>query len=171
MKDSNIFGKNYFPFYPWKYLSNWGKNAKLIIHKFKYAYQRITKGFCSYDCWDLDHYLARVICDSVKYLADEGYDFPGNEEFPTEESWKKYLYTIVDLLEVYLDDEIFNVYEEKYMKMVEKKGIFTNSDYTPEEQELFNNYSAIEIENSNFKSEALQGALEKLAAVWENLWD
>ena len=171
MNRLNVFSDKVAMYYPWKYIRNLPKNIESVIRRFKWAYQRITKGYANCDLWNLDHYLAKLIASAVRELAETGMGFPGDEEFPTEESWEEYLKTIADFFEMYLDDELFNVYEEDYLKMIEEKGLISNGDMTPEEEELFHNYIEVEKENAEFRSEALHGAVERLNHIWEGLWD
>ena len=55
MNKLNVFNTQWCP---WKYPNNWIRNARLFFRQFKWAYQRMTRGFCDFDTWDLDSYLS-----------------------------------------------------------------------------------------------------------------
>ena len=63
----------------------------MFIHSIKYAYQRITKGYANCDTFDLDSYYLDIFTNTLNYLADYHCGYPGNDEFPDDESWTKYL--------------------------------------------------------------------------------
>ena len=88
MNRLNVFNN---PYYKWKYPSCWFKNIRMFIHSIKYAYQRITKGYANCDTFDLDSYYLDIFTNTLNSLADHHCGYPGNDEFPDDESWTKYL--------------------------------------------------------------------------------
>ena len=168
MNRLNVFNQNWCP---WRYPSNWIKNARLFFRQFKWAYQRITKGYCDADWWDLDSHLTRLMADSIQDLADKGMGYPGTDEFPTPESWQKYLYRICYLLRYSLE-ELPNKYEDVWTANLEKKDFLkTINNPTPEEKEISKKYFDIEMKNEEKKRAAQQEALQMIAHVMGNLWD
>lgn len=156
---------------PWKYLSNWPRNVRLFFRQFKWAYQRVTRGFCDFDTWDLDTYFSMFLADSIKHLADNTHSYPGTEEFPTYESWHDYLYKISDLLNYSLG-ELPNEYEEAWLKKWENKGLdFINGPETPEEKEITKKFLDKENSNELLKREAQNEALKMICHVYNQLWD
>ena len=169
MNKLNVFQND---FCPWEYLSNWPKNARLFFRQFKWAYQRITRGYCDFDYWDLDTYLTELLSQSIKTLADETHGYPGNEEFPTYESWQEYLYKIVDLLRFALKDDIPNEYEPAWLKTWEDKNwTSTLNDRTPEEEEITHKYLDKESENAQKQIDARNEAFKMIYHVYDHLWD
>ena len=63
---------------PWKYPTKW-------------AYQRASKGYCDNDLWDLSNYYLDILYNSLNELANRHVGYPGNDNFPTSESWEDYL--------------------------------------------------------------------------------
>lgn len=53
--------------------------------------QRIQEGICDYDTWNLDGWMLQVIPTGLRKLARNTHTYPGNEQFPTFESWQKWL--------------------------------------------------------------------------------
>ena len=88
MNPLNVFNN---PYYRWRYPDCWLKNARMFFRSFKYAYQRITRGWANCDTWDLDSYYSKIFNGTLNYLADNHWGYPGNNQFPDDESWTKYL--------------------------------------------------------------------------------
>lgn len=55
---------------PWRYPSNWIKNIKSFLYNFKYAYQRIIRGYSDYDIWDLDSYFTNTISNAMEDFVE-----------------------------------------------------------------------------------------------------
>ena len=88
MNRLNVF-KN--PYYRWRYPSCWWKNIRMFFRSFKYAYQRITRGWADCDTWDLDNYYLDLFNGTLNHLAEHHMGYPGNDEFDTDEKWTAYL--------------------------------------------------------------------------------
>ena len=168
MNNLNVFNTHWCP---WKYPSNWIKNSRLFFRQFKWAYQRVTRGFCDFDVWDLDTYLSQLLSQSIEHLAKTSHSYPGTEEFPTYESWEAYLMEIVNKLKYSLN-ELPNEYEEAWMKTWDSKGFIKNSNQrTPEEEEITTKYLNKETENSIKQRDAQNEALKMIYHVYNHLWD
>ena len=170
MNDLNVFNNN---FLPWCYPANWIKNIRVFFRQFKWAYQRITRGYSDIDWYDMDTHLTMLISQMLRTMADEGMGYPGNEEFPTYDSWKDYLYKIIYYLNYSIQDSMPNEYEDAWLKTWENRPIneWLNKEQSPEDKEVTNKYLDKELENDNKKYAAAQKALKMLAHVWGNLWD
>ena len=168
MNKLNVFNHDW---YPWKYPSNWFKNVKYFFRQCKWAYQRATRGYCDYDCWDLDSHLTHLMAQSIKDLADNTHGYPGTDEFPTYESWKRYLYKIVYLLNYSLQEDMYNPYTEVWEGTWENKSLEDINKRTPEEEEIVHQFLDYETENEKKKRAALNQALEMITHVWGQLWD
>ena len=62
MNPLNVFNN---PYFSWKYPECWYKNIRMFFRSFKYAYQRITKGYAYCDTWDLDDYYTHSDAEYV----------------------------------------------------------------------------------------------------------
>ena len=163
MNKLNVFNNHY---YNWRYPSCWKKNIRIFFNSISAAYQRVTRGFCWWDIWDFDSHLSELIAQGLETLANEGYGYPGNDEFPTPESWHDYLHEIARLFRFYLNEQP-NEYEEAWRGTWDSKY----DNRTVEEQEIINNYLEKERENSFKQQEAAQTALNMLGHIWGDLWD
>ena len=92
---NNVFKQLYSP---WRYLSNWIRNIRLFFRRYKWAYQRAKRGYADCDIWDMDSWLLTLFHDSLNHLADNHCGWPGNEDFPEDENWTKYLKEMAQLL-------------------------------------------------------------------------
>lgn len=76
---------------PWRYPRNWFNNIDMFFRQLRWAYQRATKGFCDMDVWDLDGAILNYLSGTIEQLADVCHGYPGDDRFPTPESWDKFL--------------------------------------------------------------------------------
>ena len=88
MNRINVFNN---PYNRWSRPSCWGKNLRLFFSSFRWAYERITRGFASCDVCDLDNYYLDIFAGTLNALADDHESYMCSEEFPDDESWTKYL--------------------------------------------------------------------------------
>ena len=84
-KNLNVF--TMCPYSPWRYPSNWWRNIKQFFRHFKWAWQRTTKGFCDYDCFDLDHYYLVLLPVTLRHLAKYTHGYP--DKYTNFENWQK----------------------------------------------------------------------------------
>ena len=89
MSTLNVFKNSSYS--PWKYPGNWSHNAKLFFRRFKWAGQRVTRGYADCDIWDMDTWLLNLFHDSLNYFAENHCSYPGDHDFPDDEIWTKYL--------------------------------------------------------------------------------
>ena len=66
----------------WRYMSPFKRR--------KMKQQRITQGFCDYDAWGMNEFLATIIPAMLNKLADDGQSYAGN----SKEEWKSRLSAI-----------------------------------------------------------------------------
>ena len=66
-------------------------NIKQFFRNIRYAYQRITKGYCDADLWNLDGYYSEFFYCTLNELADISHGWPQSEKFPRYEDWQKYI--------------------------------------------------------------------------------
>lgn len=76
---------------PWRHPANWWGNIKVFFRHFKWAYQRATRGFADCDVWNLDSSILEYLSGTLNHLADYHWGYPGDERFPTDESWTEFL--------------------------------------------------------------------------------
>ena len=163
MAQLNILKQNYSP---WRYISNWPRNIKLFFRRYKWAYQRATRGYCDYDIWDLDYFYTNLFVESLNQMANVAEGYPGNEKFPTYESWTRYLRKVARLF--YQSLEANNYYatpeEEKWWDWIQKHP---RSKDNPFSDSMINEAK----ENDKKRNADFEKAWEMMGEIHGNLWD
>ena len=167
----------YFPYrwrhyitHPWEFFEDCWLNIKA-------AYQRITRGFCFRDTFSIDNWFVDIIPEMLKHFRENLHSYPGNEEFPTFESWVKYL----EEMETHFRNSNknqkvqLNEFEEEYMRyplkwQKSKDGInFTMTDDAP--KDIFEKWLAREKEIDAWREEELKIAWSQFIKIFNALWD
>lgn len=65
-------------------------SIKLIFRRLKWGYQRILRGYCDYDIWEMDYFLGTLLSDMCFNFADNASGWP-DTKFETYEDWVEYL--------------------------------------------------------------------------------
>ena len=153
---------------PMRYPSNWIANIKMFFKTWRWAYQRAKRGYADIDVWNFDDYLTQVMENGIKQLANQSYSFPGDDEFPTAESWTNYLNKIVNLLHSSREDTrtYTNIYEEDYDKWIETHGWNCDED-NPWRKAFWNR----ERELAALRQRDFDEAWEMIHHVFYHLWD
>lgn len=66
------------------------ENVKNFFRCIKYSIQRIIKGYCDYDIWNLDSYMATSIGTMLVDLSENSTSYP--MEYKNSKDWEKELY-------------------------------------------------------------------------------
>ena len=167
MNKLNVF-KNPYCFYrtPFRWL-------KYFFRGFKLAYQRITKGYCDSDWYDLDFYYTGIISGTLRQLAANHYGYPHNME---PEEWTKILNTIADKIEASsLNYDDFNLpahkeWWEHYSKKPKNDGEELKL-WQDENDILSKKMAKEEQEHFIYQTKCKDEALDLLKKYWFDLWD
>lgn len=165
MKDTNVFNHIICP---WRYFSNWLKNIKTIGRGIKWSYQRITKGYCDRDTWNLDRSICDYLYGTLKQLSATSHSWPDNK-FKTFEEWHDYLSKMADFFyKANLENNYYkNEYEEKYLN-----GFYTEgNNFLNKDTDLTKKYFNREKEIFRQQQEDLRAGLKMLENVFYTLWD
>lgn len=141
-------------------------NIKQFFKNIKYAYQRITRGYCDADIWNLSDYISDMLYLTLNKLADTTHGYPGVDIFEDTKSkedgfideeygchgavrWESYLkdmaehfYNTVESHEdIPINQEISKAWEEKekYVKFCGCKpdsNIWVTESYDGQEEQL-----------------------------------
>ena len=169
----NVFKQYYCP---WRYPSNWWNNIRLFFRRYKWAYQRASRGYADSDVWDLDAFYLNLFHDTLNHLAEHHHGYPGTEEFPTDEKWTAYLKEMAQLFyQANENNEAFpHPEEEKWWAWEQEhpdySERFLNADWTDK-----NPHSAAMLEESKDLSKKQDAAFHKawdmMGKVMFHLWD
>ena len=167
MNELNVFHKSTYR--PWRYPSNWWNNIKQFFYNIKCAWQRVTKGYCDRDVWDLDTHFLNLFHFTLRDLALHHYGYPGTEPFDTDEKWKDYL---MDLsLKFYQANEAHDAYPhpmyDKWCEDIHKHPEELLNYQSPYSHEMF-----IEMQELCEKRQAVfEEAWKMLGEHFWSLWD
>lgn len=134
---------------------------------------RIVYGYCDMDAWNVDSYLGFVIPGILSTLAANTHSFPGNDKFPTAESWEDKLEQVARDLARARDWEKWenpyrSAWEKSLCNIKFEDGVMKTSD---ENKILNKEYLYVEADNHS-KAVALRNmALDFIRDNWEDLWD
>lgn len=146
---------------PWK-LRFWFHNIKCFFINIGYAWSRATKGYCSYDLWDLSDFYSWLFVHSLedfrKSAVSAPYEYYDNEN-DSIEPWRDYL------REMRL--HFYNSIEENE---VLKNEISIYDVVGLGYEELSEAYWNREKEISNWRESELKKGLEMMEKVWPSLW-
>ena len=161
MHPLNVFNN---PKLPLKYPKNWISMFRAYRRSFKYAYQRITRGIADCDYWDLDSYLLKIFVQGLDLLLKNQCGYPGNDEFPTPESWDKYLKEMREYF--YRADESNNYYPTPKEK-IWWHGVEAGEEDPDAAKAMCNEAST----NAKRRERDLKKGLDMMKHVFFLLWD
>lgn len=163
MNNLNVFNN---PYYKWRYPSCWWKNIRMFFHSFKYAWQRITKGYADCDTFDLDSYYLDILSGTLNYLAENHYGYPGDSKFPTDEDWTAYLKKMAKCF--YNANESNKAYptpeEDKWWNWIETHG---NKENNPYAESMFHEDLTID----KLRQKDFETGFDMLKESFWHLWD
>ena len=160
-----------YKFYPIKYISNIPKNISIFFKICKWSVQRITKGYCDADLWNLDIYYLNLFYNTLKDFSKNLHGAPCeffDEENDSIEPWVNYLTKMYQYF--YIANEENEVYkneywDEEYNNLL-KYGI-NNKIKTLNHKKWFKRENEI----CNLRNENLRTGLDMMKNVFFNLWD
>lgn len=117
-----------FP-YSWARFHGIVGNIKRIPRMFKYAWQRMNRGYADCDVWNFDTYLVSIITSGLRHLAEYGHTYAF--EF-TPEEWEHWLKETADMLEEGADDDWWinwDIPGETYQKEQERRKLLFNEAF------------------------------------------
>ena len=79
-----FYRPRYYFKHPLRFIKEIISNIRDVIHRARY-------GWTYSDVWNFNSWFLEIIPDMLDYLSEHGYGYPGDEEFPTYESWQKWL--------------------------------------------------------------------------------
>lgn len=155
--------KNHLNIWDWKH----------PFRSIKYAYWRITKGFCPSDTWDWYAYMALFIHDSLYYLADNHcgtmYEYI-DKDLEYTDKLKEIANKILDATNY--EEEYDNPFREDYYKDLE--NMYTENRkvrFDKTNKALFEHYIFVEQKNAEKAKNDLKEAFGWIIDHWWELWD
>lgn len=161
MNKLNVFRN---PKYPLTSFHNVKITVKMFFHSCKYAYQRVTRGYADCDLWDLDDYYLTLFTNTLNSFADNTISYPGNKQFPSYESWIKYVRELaLDFLKANEANDFFNHPKEDIWWEQAQQGEPTKEAV----HDMVNESNAI----AQMRERSLHKGLDKFKDNFYHLWD
>ena len=166
----------YYLTHPWK----WIKELFSNIHA---AYRRARYGWCYMDVWELGYWLLEILPPMLRHMAEHGCGYPGNDEFPTYESWQNWLKKMANDIESVQESNVEkqNEYEEDFhksfnMRPREKeneadKFITITWNESPDHKEISKKYFERMKELTQWREVRMVEIFTELARKIPTLWD
>lgn len=160
----------YYLTHPWEFFEDCWYNLKA-------AYQRVTRGFAYRDLFSIDSWFLDIIPEMLKEFRENLHSYPGDNEFPTFESWVTYLEEMETHFRNANENQKvqLNEWEEDYLKypmewQKSKDDIYlTMIDNTP--KDITEKWLAREKEIDAWREEELQKGFSQFIKVFHHLWD
>lgn len=131
------------------------------------------------DTWSLDHYLAIVISNSLKMLAEHSISFPGVEPFEDPDDWVSALLYHSESFKLYAERGKFETEshgdyewpEHDWDDYFREEDGHTYWNLPEDEEEPMRLWSEKCRENEVVTKERIDESLDFLKEWWEALWD
>lgn len=144
-----------------------------LLRGFKYAWQRVTKGYSYYDSMDMDYFLLHVIPGMLRDVANaEAYP----ELFNTYENWSDYCSSLADVFESLQEENWYegrNEWQEAFEQVngIPHPNLTTSYAQTEEEaKEICHLYLEREKELSEERQRLLEDTFNSLIKNFNYLW-
>ena len=151
------------------------QNIKQFFRNLKYAWQRITRGYCDADLWDLNDYYCTLIENSLRDFNQRRHGYPIGLE---EEEWNTKIQHIVQLLNKYrvASANEMEAIEDEYSDKLEKtRRVEELSDGSKqvqyEDSILLNEFTEAMTEINKKRNEIRHQAFAELDEILDDLWD
>lgn len=141
-------------------------SIKLIFRRLKWGYQRIVRGYCDYDIWEMDYFLGTLLSDMCFNFADNASGWP-DSKFETYEDWVEYLREMGRCFRFTKEEAYPTPALDKWADSISPH----DNEWINREDELT---QAMREEDKRISSEResyKDKALKMLDYVWFNLWD
>lgn len=164
------YRKRYYLTKPWKFFQECWWNVKA-------AWQRATKGYAGRDSAEMDEFLLHIIPGMLRDIGN-GCAYPGDDNFPTPESWTKFCNDLADKFEGTWEENISksNEYEEKFLDAFHivycsHPNLTTTTEMSMEEaKEYLRKRHEREIEIREAREVVIQEAYATLAKYHSYFW-
>lgn len=155
----------------------WGR-IKWFFRSIHCAWQRITKGFCYRDVWNLDTYYSKLFVSTLIYLKNNHTGCPNefyDEENDSSEAWVNYLNEVATHFNNYLDE--YEIQKNEYRDLISSRnlikedGFYVTEPESPEQQEISKKWFEREYEIQKWKEVEKDKGFEMLKKHFTSLWD
>ena len=166
----------YYLTHPWEWVSELFSNIRA-------AYRRARYGWCYMDVWELGPWLLEILPSMLRHMAEHSCGYPGNEEFPTYESWQAWLRKMADDIESVQEENVEkqNEYEKDFHNSFNtrqfkeeyagSKFLTVTWNESPDHKEISKKYFKRMKELSDWREVRIVEIFTELARKIPSLWD
>lgn len=167
----------YFPMRKSYYLKHPLKFIKQIHYNIKNSIERITKGYSYFDVMDMDDFLLALIPAMLHDLSHGG-AYPGDNEFPTYESWSEWCNNLAIRFEEIQDADAWENKRNEYLQKwhtICKSTFSSNSNVTTTYDddyvdEIKGKYFKRMVELTEERAKIIIELFTELSQKWDRLW-
>lgn len=149
---------------PW-YPCNWWRNIKWFFKSFKYAAQRVRRGYCDTDLWDIGYHITGLLAQALEDFSENLCGYPVEfEKYDSEdgtegaEVWKEEILECSRNLFKSLEDlEQFNYRVPK----------FPDGDDSTEWEEYMKRTQEIAVDRNKCADEAFEWLSRYICDLWD----
>ena len=96
------------------------RTAKTFARKIKFSHQRITRGWCDADAWNMGTWFLNVVPDQLRYLSNNTHSYPLS--VINDKEWKQILLDMAEhfVLAGYTDNEDVIKHKDKAFELMKK---------------------------------------------------
>lgn len=155
----NLYAKPGYKMTLWQRIKWWRK-------RHKYARQRARWGFCEYDVWDMDAYLAELLKDMFAFWAKHHMSHPYDM---SAEEWQQTLINISECFAQYNREFPQPAYEAYHKACIRTKENGCVTVEAPDE--LLKAWREEDLKIHEYKMKKLKEGFDLLQKYYSNLWD
>lgn len=175
--DRNVFAKDqYFP----HRLRFVHRNVAQFFRNCKYAVQRVKKGYCDRDTWDMDRYLGSLLPAMLQDLADNTQSYPFKIDEEEQKDGQKWIDILHEMVQHFnnIDEDADNEATRGVNKAWEEMDKYVNWEGTKpnfidkEKYDVANKaWSDAITKHCQFMESEKDKALDMLKKHFFDLWD
>lgn len=165
----NLYNLSVFQYHwSWKSWRGFWKNLVYFFKCLRPAHQRATKGYCRMDTWNADMTICTYLIKVLTEYRNVTNGYPGDNDFPTFESWIAYIDEIIDLL-IYCTTEIDEL-NEYYESWRDECCNVPRSEWTDSQEDIYKHYVAENLTLYGAQKEAREKAFSMLGKHLNHIW-
>lgn len=134
------------------------KEMKWFLRNVKFGIQRMNRGYCDADVWNLNYWFLETVPNMLKDLKESAHGYPGIGEADTPEKWKKLL------------DRMIWLFNEANEEKCSIKNRY-EADWLDGNDEIKKKYFEEEKRISVYRDECKNEGFELFSKWFWHLWD
>lgn len=155
---NNLLKRSYYQWY------RFDKKFVYFIGKLKSIWERITKGYCYEDIWELKDFYLEIFINSLRDLAENGNSYPS--DFSSPDQWKEYLLETAKHFENSKED-----FSDGINKIMPYVGTKSTGEYDEFYKAISEDWLNFEKRQAEWRKLEFKKGMEMLTERFDDLWD